>query len=92
MERAGLFGSRFTAADAYLFVTLRWARQFGVDSPAALGAYHDEVAGRRHVRSAFAEEGLLDRPEPAAVRRKSASRLRTCPTRASPGGRHSREP
>jgi glutathione S-transferase len=25
-----LFGSRFTAADAYLFVMLRWASRFGV--------------------------------------------------------------
>lgn len=28
-----LFGARFTVADAYLFVTLRWARQSGVEVP-----------------------------------------------------------
>jgi glutathione S-transferase len=71
-ERLGepyFFGSRFTVADAYLFVTLRWARQFGVEIPAALSAYHEEIAARRHVRTALAEEGLIDHAEPAAVRR-----------------------
>jgi glutathione S-transferase len=60
-----LFGLRFTVADAYLFVTLRWARQFGVENPGhahrvqrrdrgteprARGARRGRPAGRRRTR------------------------------------------
>lgn len=58
-----LFGARFTVADAYLFVMLRWARAFGVPmSPEMLG-YFERVAERETVRRALAEEGLFD-PRP----------------------------
>lgn len=55
-----LFGPRFTVADAYLFVMLRWARAFGVPLEPALIGYFERVAERPSVRRALAEEGLPD--------------------------------
>ena len=49
---------RFTTADAYLFVMLRWARQFGVPMSAEITAYFERVAERPAVRQSLAEEGL----------------------------------
>jgi glutathione S-transferase len=54
-----LFGCRFTVADAYLFVMLRWAAQFGVMTPASLTWYLQRVTDRDSVREALAEEGLI---------------------------------
>ena len=53
-----LFGPRFTVADAYLFVMLRWAQEFGVSTPPELFAYFERVGERPAVRKALAEEGL----------------------------------
>jgi glutathione S-transferase len=53
-----LLGSHFTVADAYLFVTLRWASQFGVPIPAPLPQYFQRMMKRNSVRKALAEEGL----------------------------------
>lgn len=53
-----LFGPRFTVADAYLFVMLRWALQFDVPLSDELVAYFERVAERPTVRRALAEEGL----------------------------------
>jgi glutathione S-transferase len=53
-----LFGPRFTVADAYLFVMLRWAAAFGVPMPLELLGYFARVAERETVRRALAEEGL----------------------------------
>ena len=53
-----LFGPRFTVADAYLFVMLRWAKAFGVRMAPDLLGYFDRVAERDLVRRALAEEGL----------------------------------
>lgn len=53
-----LFGAHFTVADAYLFVMLRWANDFGVRIPIELTGYFDRVAERETVRRALAEEGL----------------------------------
>jgi glutathione S-transferase len=53
-----LFGPRFTVADAYLFVMLRWAIDFGVPISAELIAYFERVAERPTVRRALVEEGL----------------------------------
>lgn len=53
-----LFGPRFTTADAYLFVMLRWAQQFDVPMSAEMTAYFERVAERPAVRRALAEEGL----------------------------------
>jgi len=57
-----LFGPRFTVADAYLFVLLRWARTCGVDVPLVLLGYFERVAERSAVRQSLAEEGLHDAP------------------------------
>jgi glutathione S-transferase len=55
-----LFGPRFTVADAYLFVMLRWARAFGVRMAPELIGYFERVAERETVRRALAEEGLVE--------------------------------
>jgi glutathione S-transferase len=53
-----LFGPRFTVADAYLFVMLRWAKAFGVRISPEMHGYFERVAERETVRRALAEEGL----------------------------------
>ncbi|HTU09972.1 MAG TPA: glutathione binding-like protein [Allosphingosinicella sp.] len=53
-----LFGPRFTVADAYLFVMLRWAKAFDLDLPPALLGYFERVLERPTVRRALDEEGL----------------------------------
>ncbi len=53
-----LFGPRFTVADAYLFVMLRWAKGFGLPFPPGLAVFFDRIAERATVRRALAEEGL----------------------------------
>lgn len=55
-----LFGPRFTVADAYLFVMLRWALAFDVPIGPALTGYLERVAERPGVRRALVEEGLPD--------------------------------
>ena len=55
-----LFGPRFTVADAYLFVMLRWARDSGVPLSDELFAYFERVAERPSVRRALAEGGLAE--------------------------------
>jgi glutathione S-transferase len=77
LRQVYIFGPRFTVADAYLFVMLRWALAFDVPMPAALAAYFDRVAERPAVRRALAEEALampLPRVEPdlAIVERVAA--------------------
>jgi glutathione S-transferase len=57
-----LFGFRFTAADAYLFVMLRWASRFGIAVPLALATLAEQAAKRLHVQTALAEEGLSEPP------------------------------
>lgn len=53
-----LLGPTFTAADAYLFVMLRWAKGFNLPlSPALLG-YAERIKGRDTVLRALGEEGL----------------------------------
>jgi glutathione S-transferase len=51
-----LFGPRFTVADAYLFVMLRWAKGFGLPLPSRLLGYFERVSERKAVRQALAEE------------------------------------
>jgi len=50
----------FTAADAYAFVTLRWAKHFKIDlsEHPKLIAYFDRVQARPGVQAALKEEGL----------------------------------
>ena len=53
-----LFGPRFTVADAYLFVMLRWAKVFGVPISPRLIGYFEPILERSSVRQALAEEEL----------------------------------
>ena len=55
-----LFGPRFTVADAYLFVMLRWAKGFGVRIPPRLDGYFERIRGKSSVGRALAEEALIE--------------------------------
>jgi len=48
----------FTIADAYAFVTLRWARGFGIEISPKLAAYLQRVQARPAVQAALQREGL----------------------------------
>jgi len=52
-----LLGDTFTAADAYLFVMLTWAKKFHIAVPPALASYYDRVAARPKVQAAIKAEG-----------------------------------
>lgn len=58
MGEPWLFGARFTVADAYLFVMLRWARGFGLPLPPRLAGYFERALERNAVRRALTEEAL----------------------------------
>lgn len=53
-----LFGPRFTGADAYLWVMLRWAAGFGVPMQPEMAAYFERVAARPTVQQSLSEEEL----------------------------------
>jgi len=53
-----LFGDHFSAADAMLYVVLRWANLVGLVYPARLGALIEHVERRQSVQSALAADGL----------------------------------
>lgn len=53
-----LLGARFTVADAFLYVMLRWARMSGIDVPPVFGPYVARIEARDAVRAALAAEGL----------------------------------
>lgn len=53
-----LFGDAVTAADAYLYVMLRWARKNGVNIPDPLPAWFDRMSARPSVKDALEHEGL----------------------------------
>ena len=55
-----LFGTRFTVADAYLFVQLRWARAFGLPLSPRLADYCERILERASIGRALAEEGLVE--------------------------------
>lgn len=59
--KAYLLGDKFSAADAYLFVTLNWANLFKVDLEPYpnLKAYHQRVRARPKVQEALRAEGLI---------------------------------
>jgi len=59
--RSFLMGDAFTAADAYLWTILGWAKHVGIDlSPFAnIQRYLGEVAARPAVQKALRDEGLL---------------------------------
>jgi len=54
-----LFGERFTAADAFLYVMLRWAHDSKIAIPSAMDAYVDRVEARPAVRATLRAEGLV---------------------------------
>jgi glutathione S-transferase len=56
-----LMGSRFTVADAYLFVLLGWTRPLQIDLARwpNLAAFHRRVGARPRVQEALQAEGLL---------------------------------
>jgi len=60
MANLYLFGPRFTVADAYLFVMLRWAKAFEVRRSPRLLGYFERIHERETVRRALAEEGLVE--------------------------------
>lgn len=53
-----LFGDEVSAADAYLYVMLRWARMQGLDLPQPLAAFVERMNARPAVRQALQHEGL----------------------------------
>jgi glutathione S-transferase len=55
-----LLGDRFTIADAYAFVVLRWAERFRIDVSGLprLTDYFERLLARHSVRRALEEEGL----------------------------------
>lgn len=57
-----LFGEAPTVADFYLFVTLRWAANFGIAVPPALAALRERMLTRPDVKAAIGfEEGAAQR-------------------------------
>lgn len=67
-DRAYLMGERFTVADAYLFVMLRWAEHFkiAIDLYPNLRDYRDRLLPRPAIQAALAAEGLLEKGKRAA--------------------------
>lgn len=57
-EGPHLFGSPFSAADAYLYVMVRWARDSELPLPAVLGSYVARLGEDGAVRAALAAEGI----------------------------------
>lgn len=53
-----LVGDGPTVADNYLFVTLLWAKKFGVELPEEIKDYRRQNLERVSVKKAMAEEGL----------------------------------
>ena len=58
-NRDFLLGDRFTAADAYFFVMLTWAKKMHIALTPALAAWFDRIAARPKVQAAMAAEGLV---------------------------------
>ena len=58
MEGDHLFGERFTAADAFLYVMLRWAAMCGIAVPDALHTLASRVEARPAVRAVLAREAV----------------------------------
>jgi glutathione S-transferase len=65
-----LFGDRFTGADAFLYVMVRWAAMLGIEVPKPLGSFAASVEARPAVQATLAAEAA--KPI-AAARRAGAS-------------------
>jgi len=61
LEGDYLFGSRFSVADAYLFVMTTWADKADLSLPEPLKAYSARVRQRPAVQKAMKHEGLLEK-------------------------------
>lgn len=57
--RQFILGDKFTAADAYFFVMLTWAKKMGIEVSSALSQYFERVAARPKVHAAMKAEGLV---------------------------------
>ena len=59
-DKQWLLGAHFTAADAYLFTVMRWAKRLELNTASltTLQAWFERVAARPHVAEALAAEGL----------------------------------
>ena len=57
-DKPYLTGDNFSIADAYLFVTLRWAEKMSVETPAKLVELRKRIATRPAVQAAMTAEGL----------------------------------
>ena len=57
-DKPYLTGDNFSIADAYLFVTLRWAVKMSVETPHKLAALRERIAARPAVQRALKDEGL----------------------------------
>jgi glutathione S-transferase len=58
VEGGFLFGAEVSVADAYLFVTLTWAKKNAVEIPEALAAFAERMRARPAVQLALGHEGL----------------------------------
>jgi glutathione S-transferase len=58
-DKSFLLGDKFTAADAYLFVMLTWAKKMHIPTGAALMAFFERVSVRPKVVGALKQEGLI---------------------------------
>jgi glutathione S-transferase len=60
MDGDFLLGPNLSVADAYLFVMLTWARRNELQIPPRLEAFYARMSTRETVRTALAQEGLLE--------------------------------
>ncbi|MDX0016986.1 glutathione S-transferase [Sinorhizobium meliloti] len=58
LEGDFLFGGRFTGADAFLYVMLRWAAMVGLETPGIFEAFVEAVESRGAVKAVLAAEEL----------------------------------
>ena len=58
MKGAFLLGDRFSVADAFLYVMVRWAKMSKLAIPEMFSAYRDRIETRPSVRAALAAEGI----------------------------------
>lgn len=54
-----LLGDAFTAADAYFFVMLTWAKKMHISISPTLTEFFDRIAARPKVQTAMKQEGLI---------------------------------